>query len=53
MTETPKKVTGADIIDALVPPEMALACETAGVDKAGRDLGDGIRYPAPKIVMST
>jgi formate/nitrite transporter FocA (FNT family) len=38
MTETPKKVPGADIIDPLLPPEMALACETAGVAKAGRDV---------------
>jgi hypothetical protein len=37
MTETDKKVPGADIIDALLPPEMALACETAGVAKAERD----------------
>ena len=37
MTETPEKVPGANIIDALLPPEMALACETAGVAKAGRD----------------
>src|ERR1035437_3239766 len=37
MTETPKKVPGADIIDPLLPPEMALACEAAGVAKAGRD----------------
>ena len=37
MTETPKKVPGADTIDPLLPPEMALACETAGVAKAGRD----------------
>jgi formate transporter len=37
MTETPKKAPNLDIIDALLPPEMALACETAGVAKAGRD----------------
>jgi formate/nitrite transporter len=37
MTETPKKVPSAGTIDALLPPEMALACETAGVAKAGRD----------------
>ena len=37
MTETPEKVPGANIVDALLPPEMALACETAGVAKAGRD----------------
>jgi formate transporter len=28
---------GAARIDALLPPEMALACETAGAAKAGRD----------------
>ena len=38
MTETPKKVPGADIIEGLLPPEMALACEAAGVTKAGRDV---------------
>ena len=37
MTETPKRVPGADTIDPLLPPEMAIACETAGVAKAGRD----------------
>ena len=37
MTETPKNPLGADIIDALLPPEMALACEAAGAAKAGRD----------------
>jgi formate transporter len=37
MTEKDKKVPGPAIIDALLPPEMALACETAGVAKAGRD----------------
>lgn len=37
MTEPPKKALGADIIDALLPAEMALACETAGAAKAGRD----------------
>lgn len=37
MTETPKKVFNLDMIDALLPPEMALACETAGVAKARRD----------------
>lgn len=37
MTETPEKALGADIIDALLPPQMALACEAAGVAKAGRD----------------
>jgi formate/nitrite transporter len=38
MTETPTKIPAAGIIDALLPPEMALACETAGVAKAGRDM---------------
>lgn len=37
MTETPKELPGTHSIDALLPPEMALACETAGVAKAGRD----------------
>lgn len=37
MTETPRKVAKPDIIDALLPPEMALACEAAGAAKAGRD----------------
>lgn len=38
MTETPKKVPSTGSIDALLPPEMALACEAAGVAKAGRDM---------------
>lgn len=38
MTETPKKVPSTGSIDALLPPEMALACEAAGVAKAGRDI---------------
>ena len=37
MTETPDKAFSAHVIDALLPPEMALACETAGTVKAGRD----------------
>ena len=37
MTETPEKAPGADGIDALLPLEMALACEAAGAAKAGRD----------------
>lgn len=37
MTETPTKAISANLIDALLPPEMALACETAGAVKAGRD----------------
>jgi formate transporter len=39
MAETPpKKVPSAGTIDALLPPEMALACEAAGVAKAERDV---------------
>jgi formate transporter len=34
LAETPKN---ANSNDALLPPEMALACETAGGAKAGRD----------------
>jgi formate/nitrite transporter FocA (FNT family) len=37
MTEMTNKALGADSIDALLPPEMALACEAAGAAKAGRD----------------
>ena len=37
MPETSKKAPSADTIDASLPPEMALACETAGAAKAGRD----------------
>ena len=37
MTETPRKAPIATIADALLPPEAALACETAGAAKAGRD----------------
>jgi formate/nitrite transporter len=37
MTETSKRSLGADIIDALLPPQMALACEAAGAARAGRD----------------
>lgn len=37
MTDTPMKPTGAHTIDALLPPEMARACESAGAAKAGRD----------------
>ena len=36
MTETPEKVPSANIIDALLPAEIALACETAGVAKVGQ-----------------
>jgi formate transporter len=35
MTETLEKGRGG--VDALLPPEMALACEAAGAAKAGRD----------------
>ena len=31
MTETPEKVPGANIIDALLPPEMALALVILGL----------------------
>lgn len=38
MTETFNKTPpGGNRIDALLPPEMALACEAAGAAKAGRD----------------
>jgi formate/nitrite transporter len=37
MAETTNRAPVAVIIDALLPPEMALACETAGAAKAGRD----------------
>ena len=37
MTGTPGKAAPAATIDSLPPPEMALACEAAGVAKAGRD----------------
>lgn len=37
MTESPKLAPSAMSIDALLPPDMALACETAGAAKAGRD----------------
>lgn len=37
MTEETKKPTEAGRVDALLPPEMALACEAAGAAKAGRD----------------
>ena len=35
MTDIPKRALGTP--DALLPPEMALACEAAGAAKAGRD----------------
>jgi formate/nitrite transporter len=37
MTETPNKSIELNRIDALLPPDMALACESAGAAKAGRD----------------
>jgi formate transporter len=37
MTETDKTVPGADMFNALLPPEMAVACEAAGTAKAGRN----------------
>jgi formate/nitrite transporter len=37
LTEGPLKVPGAGTIDALLPPDMARACEAAGAAKAGRD----------------
>ena len=37
MIEPPRKAAGTEAIDALLPPEMALACESAGAAKAGRD----------------
>ena len=37
MIETPKNAPDTGRIDALLPPEMALACAAAGAAKAGRD----------------
>lgn len=37
MTDTAKKPYSTGSIDALLPSEMALACEAAGAAKAGRD----------------
>ena len=37
MAETTNRTPVAAVIDALLPPEMALACETAGPAKARRD----------------
>lgn len=37
MAETSMKGPRPESIDPLLPPEMALACETAGAAKAGRD----------------
>ncbi len=39
MTEPPKTAPAVQSIDALLPPQMALACEAAGVVKAGRNAG--------------
>ena len=37
MNDTPPRSPIATVIDAMMPPEMALACEAAGTAKAGRD----------------
>jgi formate/nitrite transporter len=37
MTESSRNPIRAETIDALLPPEIAIACETAGAAKAGRD----------------
>jgi len=37
MTETPRNPLRIENIDALLPADMALACEAAGAAKAGRD----------------
>jgi formate/nitrite transporter len=37
MTETAARTMSARSVDAMLPPEMALACEAAGAAKAGRD----------------
>jgi formate transporter len=37
MTERTEKTSDTGRVDALLPPEMALACEAAGAAKAGRD----------------
>ena len=37
MTEETNSPSDLRRVDALLPPEMALACETAGAAKAGRD----------------
>ncbi|MDP1701882.1 MAG: formate/nitrite transporter family protein [Aestuariivirga sp.] len=37
MAEITNRTPGSAIIEALLPPEMALACEAAGAAKAGRD----------------
>jgi formate/nitrite transporter len=37
MNEAPKKAPGTNTLDALLPADMARACEAAGTAKAGRD----------------
>jgi formate/nitrite transporter len=37
MTEPPQQTAAAAIVDAMLPPQMARACEAAGAAKAGRD----------------
>jgi formate/nitrite transporter FocA (FNT family) len=37
-TESPISGERSQMFDALMPPQMALACESAGVAKAGRDV---------------
>jgi formate transporter len=37
MTEPPEKASGTAAVDALLPPEIALACEASGTAKAARD----------------
>ncbi len=37
MSVSPKSAPTARTVEALLPPEMALACESAGAAKAGRD----------------
>jgi len=37
MSRTSQNVPGADTVDAMLPTDMALACEAAGAAKAGRD----------------
>jgi len=37
MTDRPKNPTDTNLIESLMPSDMALACEAAGAAKAGRD----------------
>ena len=37
MSQFSGRLLGATLVDTLLPPEMALACEAAGATKAGRD----------------